>query len=352
MKTAVLIFFIGSYTEYPIPNFGGIGHGIYTVQLNTETGELTTLHTEMARNPSYLALSVDNRFLYCINELDESENPKVGAYKINTDSSLELLNEQPITGGYPCHIKTYGNNVLVACYATGNVIQYPLDASGKLMEAKKQYQHKGSSINKARQEAPHAHQVAVHPNKEDIYVCDLGIDSLKAYGFQGEELAPNTTKDCGVTKGGGPRHMVFNADGSLAYVLNELSGTVSVLKSENGYFEELGTYSALPSDYHGEPSGSAIRLHPNGKFLYTANRKLEALTIFRILGEELQLLDYQYTKGEEVREFNITPNGKWLIACHQNSHDTVVYRIEKDGKLHERYRSKKILSPVCIAFLN
>ena len=61
----ILTFFIGSYTEYPIPGFGGIGHGIYSVELNTETGELRTLHTIKARNPSYLAISDDNQVFIC-----------------------------------------------------------------------------------------------------------------------------------------------------------------------------------------------------------------------------------------------------------------------------------------------
>jgi 6-phosphogluconolactonase len=350
MKAALLIFFIGSYTEYPIPDFGGIGHGIYTVQLNTETGELTILHTMKARNPSYLVISDDNQFLYCVNEIDESENPKVGAYKINADYSLEFLNDQPIAGGYPCYIQTFGNNVLVACYATGNVIQFPLDVSGKLMKAKKEYQHKGSSINTARQEAPHAHQVAVHPNNEDIYVCDLGIDALKAYGFQRGELMPNEKNDVTISKGGGPRHLVFNKAGNLGYVNNELTGTVSVLQRKEGSFDELKVYSALPDDYSGVASGSAIRIHPNGQFLYVANRKLEAISIFRIDKDKLEPIDYQYTNGAELREFNITPDGKWLIACHQNSHDTVSYQIQEDGRLQERYRTKEILSPVCVVF--
>ena len=347
----MLTFFIGSYTEYPIPGFGGIGEGIYTVQMNMETGSLTTVHTEKARNPSYLAISDDHKFLYCNTELDESENPKVRAYKINADLSLEFVNEQPISGGYPCHITTHENNVLVACYASGNVLQFPLDPSGKLMEAKKEFHHKGSSINKARQEGPHAHQVSIHPNKKDIHVCDLGIDTVKAYHFESGELMPNKKKDIAISKGGGPRHMVFNKEGSLAYVLNELTGAVSVLLNKDGVFEEIKTYSSLPEDFAGVPSASAIRIHPNGKYLYAANRTLEAITIFVIDGNTLQLIDYEYTKGKEVREFNITPDGRWLIACHQNSHDTIVYRIEQDGKLVEKYRTKEILSPVCVVFL-
>ena len=348
----MLTFFIGSYTEYPIPGFGGIGEGVYTVQMNMETGKLTTIHTEKTRNPSYLAISDDYKFLYCNTELDESENPKVRAYRINTDFSLEFVNEQPISGGYPCHITTHANNVLVACYASGNVIQFPLDASGKLMAAKKEFHHRGSSINKLRQEGPHAHQVSIHPNKKDVYICDLGIDTVKAYSINSGDLMPNEIRDCPVSQGGGPRHMVFNKEGSLAYVLNELTGAVSVLLNKNGSFEEIKTYCSLPKDFKEVPSASAIRIHPNGKFLYTGNRKLEAITIFRIEEDTLSILDYQYTQGDELREFNITPDGNWLLACHQNSHDTVVYKIQEDGKLVETYRTQEILSPVCIVFQN
>lgn len=346
----MLTFFIGSYTEYPIPGFGGIGHGIYTVQLNTDTGELIKVHTEKARNPSYLAISDDNQFLYCNTELDESENPKVRAYKINTDFSLKFINEQSISGGYPCHLITHGNSILVACYATGNIIQFPLDASGILMEAQKEYYHKGSSINKSRQEAPHAHQIATHPNKKDIYVCDLGIDRIKAYHFQCTELVPNEKMDCEVSKGGGPRHLTFDQEGRFAYVINELTGTISVLHNKKNRFEEIKTYSTLPANFKEVPSASAIRIHPNGKYLYAANRTLKAITIFRIVENTLQTIDYKYTKGEELREFNITPDGNWLIACHQNSHDTVVYKIQEDGRLVETYRTNEMLSPVCIVF--
>lgn len=346
----ILNFFIGSYTMFLTPDFGGTGHGIYTVQLNTQTGELSILNTEMSLNPSYLTVGDDNKFLYCNTEVGIDDNPMVKAYRIKEDFSLEFLNEQPISGGYPCHIITFKNNILVVSYATGNMQQFPLDASKKLMNSEKNYFHKGTSINKERQEGPHAHQVAIHPNKKDIYVCDLGIDTIKAYRFHKSELIPNEEKDISITKGGGPRHMVFNKDGKLAYVLNELSGAVSVLQNKGHVFKELNTYDALPSEYKGEPSGSAIRIHPNGEFLYAANRKLEAIAIFNIKEDKLALLDFQYTQGNELREFNMSPDGKWLIACHQNSHDTVVYQIQHDGKLVETYRTKEILSPVCVVF--
>ena len=352
MKSDYLTFFVGSYTEYLMPGFGGIGRGIYTVQLNYKTGKLNILHSEFVRNPSYLALSDDNAFLYCITEVDQKDHPKVKAFRITDDARLEFLNEQDIIGGFPCHLVVHNSQVLVACYMSGNVLQFPIDNMGALKVNSHNYRHQGSSIHAERQEAPHAHQVVIHPNGRDIYVCDLGIDMVKGYKIDNGKLTPTDHKDCRITIGGGPRHMIFNETGSLAYVLNELSGNISVLENQNDTLKELRTYSSLPKGYLGVASGSAIRLHPDGRFLYAADRALGAITIFRITSHALDVLDYQYTDGEEIREFNITPDGRWLIACHQKSHDTVVYNIQNDGKLAEIHRTREILSPVCVVFPN
>ncbi|UII74754.1 lactonase family protein [Flagellimonas sp. HMM57] len=349
---ALLTFFIGSYTEYLNPDFGGTGKGIYTVQLNEETGEVYTVSVQSSRNPSYLTISMDNQFLYCTTELDITEAPQVQAYKIHSDYSLQILNQQSILGTYPCHLSLFKNTILTACYGTGNMLQFPLMASGELKSVQREYRHSGSGSNKIRQEAPHAHHVAVHPNQKDVYVCDLGVDTVKAYTFTDGILKPNPEKDCEVTKGGGPRHLVFNIDGSIAYVINELTANVSVLKCSDGVFQEIATYASLPMDFKGIPSASAIRFYPNKQVLYVANRSLEAISIFKIIEDTLELLEITRTGGEELREFNITPDGKWLLAGHQNSHDLVVYKIEKDGRLSETYRTREILSPVCITFLN
>ncbi|MEM6379426.1 MAG: beta-propeller fold lactonase family protein, partial [Bacteroidota bacterium] len=147
------ILFIGSYTEWILPDFGGTGQGIYTVGLNPETGALRVLHSVAARNPSYLTLSPDQQFLYAATELFEKDEPKVSAYKINTDYSLTLINEQPVDGGLPCHLQVWEENVLVACYESGNLLQFPLEKSGALQPASHNYSHEGSSVNPERQES-------------------------------------------------------------------------------------------------------------------------------------------------------------------------------------------------------
>tara|TARA_R110002049_G_scaffold74196_1_gene191537 strand:+ start:830 stop:1897 length:1068 start_codon:yes stop_codon:yes gene_type:complete len=346
----MLTFFVGSYTTSINLETVSMGNGIYSLILNTNTGEINVLSTENCRNPSYLTISDKEKILYCITEVSELDNPKVIAYDINNDFSLSLLNQQSINGGYPCHLEKLGSNIIVACYGTGNVIQFPIKGSGKLKVNNKNYYHRGSGVVINRQQSPHAHQIVMQPITNNIYVCDLGIDFIKAYSLENGSLYPIETKDIKMPDGSGPRHLVFNKNGNLAYVLNELSGAVLVLKNKNGSFKSLYSYNSLPKEYLGKPSSSAIRLHPNGLFLYTANRILEAITIFKVVADKLQLIGFHYTRGKELREFNISPDGKWLIACHQNSHDIVVFRIMENGTLEEISRTKKIRSPVCVVF--
>lgn len=335
---------MGSYTEYPVPDFSGFGHGNYSVELNTDTGALTVRHTVKSRNPSYLAISENQMFLYAVTVLDEPSNPTIKSYLMNPDTSLSFLNEKAIPGGYPCHIVAKENNVVVACYVTGNVVHYPTSADGKLLSKITQIKHKGSCVNKERQEGAHAHQVAIHPNGKEIFVCDLGIRMITAYTLEGPVLTSNTAKDCGVSEGSGPRHLVFNSKGNQTYVLNELTGTVAVLENGAEGFVAITDYPTLPLNFKGTPSSSAIRLYINGQFLYTTNRTLEAITIFKIGDSSLETIDFQYTEGEELRELNSAPDSNWLIACHQNSHDSVVYAINEDGTVKKCYRTAEILS--------
>ncbi|CAZ95093.1 lactonase family protein [Zobellia galactanivorans] len=346
----MLSFFVGSYTKSINPEAVCVGHGIYSLMLNTDTGGIVSLSTENCCNPSYLITSENGEFLYCITELNELDAPQIIAYKINDGFSLSFLNKRSINGGYPCHLEKFDSNILVACYGTGNVIRFPLESSGRLQVGKENYYHEGSGAVMNRQESPHAHQIAIQPVTSNIYVCDLGIDCIKAYSLKEGKLYPNAHNDFKMPDGSGPRHLVFNKNGDLAYVLNELSGAVSVLRNENGSFKSLYAYSSLPGKYFGKPSSSAIRLHPKGLFLYTANRVLEAITIFKVMKDQLLLVGFHYTNGKELREFNISPDGKWLIACHQNSHDIVVFRIKENGTLMEVSRTKKMKSPVCVAF--
>ena len=57
--------YVGTYT-------GGSSEGIYVYNLNMSSGELTyESHIAGVENPSFLALSPDNRHLYAVNENED-----------------------------------------------------------------------------------------------------------------------------------------------------------------------------------------------------------------------------------------------------------------------------------------
>jgi len=342
------IFFIGSYTEMLAEDFGGKGEGIYTVEMNMMTGQVKVLSTYFLRNPAYFVRK--EHFLYVVSELENPSEAKITAFYIKEDHQLEFANVQNVKGSLPCHVNILNDNVFVACYGSGNVLNFPLTEDGEILKSKYDFHHVGSSINADRQEAPHAHQIAIHPDGKHFFVPDLGIDKIKVYGFENEILKPIPELDIVITEGLGPRHMVFNSKGDMAYVMNELTGTVAVLKLHNAKFECISLNKALPETFTETPAGSAIRIHPNGKYLYTANRTIDILTVFQIEGDNLNLLNYQYTNGKTIREFHITTNGLWLIACLQDSNEVVSYHILENGLLEERNRTNTITSPVCVCF--
>ncbi|WP_139059121.1 lactonase family protein [Polaribacter reichenbachii] len=344
------ILFIGGYTEMLTPTFGGHSEGIYTLSFNENTGALSLLHITKTRNPGYLVISDCKQFLYTFTEVVREKNPVVKAYRIESNFSLTYLNELAIEGSLPCHISYKNNAVFLACYGSGSVSRFLVDVNGRLLKETHHFTHKGSSVNKERQEMAHAHQVLFHPKKKELYVADLGIDAIKTYNIDNGFLSIKE-KDIITKKGFGPRHIVFSENGKLGYCIGELTGEIAILKEEKEKYIPIKYVQSLPKHFSETPSASALRIHPNQQFLYAANRTLDAITIFSILVDDLVLLDYQFTNGKTLREFHILPSGKWLIACLQDSDETVVYQIKNDGTLIEKNRTTLVKSGVCIAFL-
>src|SRR6266516_4507174 len=99
-----MILYAGSYTEIIDGNSYGHGDGIYCFNFDQDSGSLQLRHAHPATNPSYLCIP-STKYLYTHTEVSEAKKPRVQAFKINEyDFSLQLMNEQDIPGGYPCHI--------------------------------------------------------------------------------------------------------------------------------------------------------------------------------------------------------------------------------------------------------
>src|SRR5919107_716280 len=136
-----LLVFVGTYTE----STPGGSKGIYAARFDTTTGTLSSL-TPVAelKNPSWVTISPDRRFLYAVSEVgvpDATATPAglVVAYAIGAGGTLTELNRMSSGGADPCHlgVDRTGRTVAVANYTGGSIVAYPVGADGRLGAASK-----------------------------------------------------------------------------------------------------------------------------------------------------------------------------------------------------------------------
>src|SRR5437879_5392723 len=179
--------YIGTYTREN-------SKGIYAYRFHPADGKLTPLGLAAeTANPSFLAIHPNGRFVYSVSEGDTGT---VSAFRIEPGSGkLTLLNTVSSKGAGPCHLRVdkTGKNLLVANYNSGSVASLPVKSDGSLSEASAFIQHKGSSVNKQRQEGPHAHSVNLSADNRFLIVTDLGLDQALVYRFDAAKgsLTPN-----------------------------------------------------------------------------------------------------------------------------------------------------------------
>jgi 6-phosphogluconolactonase len=347
--------YFGTYTS------GNNGSkGIYHSVLNTDTGELSTpMLAAEAKNPSFLEIHPNGRFLYAVSESGSAGT--VSAYAIDMDTkNLKLLNSQPSGGSGPCHVNIdhTGKSVLVANYGSGSASVIPIKSDGSLAEPTCFVQHEGSSVNPQRQKGPHAHSVNISPDDRFAFVADLGLDKVMIYKLDVEKgtIIANDPVFAKVKPGSGPRHFTFSVDGKFAYVINEMGGTITVFSYEptSGTLTEIQTISTLPDDFAGRNSCAEVRVHPSGKFLYGSNRGHDSIAVYRIdpTNGKLTFVEHEKTDIKTPRNFNIDPTGKFCLVANQDGNSVVVFKINtKTGALEPTGHKISMGKPVCIRFL-
>ncbi len=187
---------------------------------------------------------------------------------------------------------------------------------------------------------------------------DLGIDKIMIYKFQPElnkPLQPANPSFALAGAGNGPRHFTFHPNEKFAYVVEELSGTVSAYTHNNGILKFLQRVSTHPKNYKGTIGSADIHVSPDGKFLYASNRgDANTITIFSInkLTGKLSLKGYQPVLGKTPRNFVIDPTGNYLLVANQDTDNIVIFKRNKlTGLLKNTGEQLKIPKPVCLKMI-
>jgi 6-phosphogluconolactonase len=350
--------FVGTYTQKE-------SKGIYVYRYDPHVGHLSLMGLAAeTSNPSFLVIHPNHRFLYAVNEDSNYLGPNSGgvsAFAIDDRTGkLTFLNEVRSLGASPCHLEVdkTGKYLLVANYDGGSVAVFPIEKDGRLGEHTDFKQHSGSSVNKERQEGPHAHSVNLSPDNRFCIVGDLGLDKLLVYRFDSTKgtLTPDNPPFAAVAPGSGPRHFAYDPKGKFAYAITEMGSTVVAFRynAESGALHEIQTVSTLPSDFKGQNDDAEIAIDRTGRFLYGSNRGDNSIAVFSIDPAKGTLTRIQIapTGGKEPRHFAIDPSGKYLFAENQYVNEIVKFRIDPEtGKLTKTNDVVKVPSPICLVFL-
>jgi len=388
------ILYVGSYTEIVAGDFGGHGKGISCYEFDAVNGELNLLNNQFQINPSYLSITSimhsnnelenkSSKYLFAVSEVLASKKPVIHTYTINDIYALSLIDTKTIEGGCPCHIHYFKNIegqsfTASACYETGNLVIHTINveatANLNIHEPLNVY-HKGSSQHPTRQTQAHAHCACFDAMSNKLLVCDLGLDQVKVYNVEINNDSFNAIEEQIILlpAGSGPRHICFDDNYSYGFIINELTGSVTIIKHSaekneyeiKGNFDVSGQLSESLKQTINEIEGksvnidtdlgaAAIRVSKDAKFIYTSMRSDNTIRLFAFdpIAESLSYIASYPTQGLTPRDFTIDATGKWLLVAHQDSDTISIFNVNSyNGTLSFHKTVNDIESPVCLAWL-
>jgi 6-phosphogluconolactonase (cycloisomerase 2 family) len=339
-------FLVGTYTD-------SIHHGINHLYFSP-TENLMTVETIAGgiANPSFVIATRDGKRVYSLEEEAGIHGGNVLSFSRNpADNSLTLLDQDESIGDHPCHISLSPNEdfVILGNYTGGSLSIFKVDELGKL-DFVQILQHIGKSINLNRQEKPHVHSTTFDPEGKRVFVADLGTDKIYVYNFNSKNPEPlSLSAEYPVTPGDGPRHLAFSVDGKEVLVVEEMAAALDVFTYENGALIPKQRLSLLDERFSGKVGAAEIRVSPDGKHIYVSNRG-EANTI-SVFGKNAtgtyERIQNISSGGLMPRNFNLTEDGKYLLAAHQASNDIVIFeRDSVSGRLTQTPWKASVHKPV------
>ncbi len=350
------LLFVGTYTRKE-GHVDGKANGIYALKFNTKTGQLDTTGIGAETiNPSYLAVDAVNEMVYAVNEIAGEEpngGGKVKAFKYDRSAmTMKEVSAIDAMGGAPCYIMKHDDHLFSANYVGGNFAVYALANDGSISANTQVIQNVGKGLT-SRQEAPHAHMITHNPHNDDILGVDLGIDEISVFNFNSAAGKLEKSSSVKFQDGSGPRHVDFHPTLKMAYVLNELNGSIDVLNFKDGNYKPVQNIKSTMFPDQDKAGCADIHVHPNGKFLYASNRgPFNTISLYNIQEDgSLKINSERTSDGEVPRAFTIDPAGNFVLIANQNSDNIAVLGIDQpSGRLMDLGINFKAPTPVCLKF--
>jgi 6-phosphogluconolactonase len=349
--------YVGSFTS---ARRKARGDGIHVYRADAAAGTWTHVqHVGDLENPSYLALSPDQRFLYSVH----GDGDYATAFALDRETGLATLLNRASTGGsngVRQAVDPTGRFLVVANYASGSVAVLAIAPDGSLAD-----QHQLEALpgepgpHPTEQKSSHPHDVVFDPSGRFVLVPDKGLDRIFVFRFDhaNGRLAASEPGFVKTRPGAGPRHLAFHPTLAIAWVLNELDSTIATYRwnAERGTLAPIAVTNTLPPDFTGASTTAEIAVAPDGRHVYASNRGHDSVALYAADANDGRLtpIGWQLTQGCGPRFIGLDPAGRFLHAANEQSDTVVTFRVDAaSGKLTPSGQVIANGSPVAIAFLD
>jgi 6-phosphogluconolactonase (cycloisomerase 2 family) len=334
------------------------GDGIHVYRVNPKTGVWKHVqHLGDLVNPSYLLLRPEQRCLYSVH----GDETYASAFSVDRESGfLTPLNTADTGGrnGVYQAVDPSGEYLLVANYTSGSVSVMPIQDGGSLGDCVHSVALQGQpGPHRIEQTSSHPHQVVFDSAGRFVMIPDKGLDRIFVFRFDPNTgtLTPTEQGSVALPPGSGPRHVAFHPSLPIFWGINEISSTVVTyyLEAEHGGVRPVQILPALPSDYVGENTGSAIAASPDGRFVYCSNRTHDSIAIFAVdpASGLLTSIGWVPSRGRIPRFMGFDNAGRFLYAGNEQSDTVVSWRADPvTGHLEPTGQVVRSMSPATIAF--
>jgi 6-phosphogluconolactonase len=333
------------------------GDGIHVYRADPATGAWTHVqHVGDLVNPSYLALSHDQRVLYTVH----GDADFATAFALDPKTGEAKLINRAATGGKNGvreAVDPSGKFLVVANYSSGSVAVLPIGPDGSLHDQHQLVALPGEpGPHKVEQQSSHPHDIVFDPSGRFVLVPDKGLDRVFVFRFDGATglLAPAEPGSIQSRPGAGPRHLAFHPRLPIVWVLNEINSTAATYRwdAARGTLTPLQVITTLPTDFTGYSTSAEIAVSPDGRFVYCSNRGHDSVAIYAADAEGLlSPVGWQSTKGGGPRFIGLDPAGRFLNAANEAGDNVVTFRVDPNsGKLDPTGQVIANASPVTIVF--
>lgn len=272
--------------------------------------------------PSFLA--VKEGYLFAVSEIEGQ--CILHMYSIEKDEIL-LVDTMNLPISEVCHIDYLEESkiLLGSSYGDGIVFTVSVDSEG--------FGHVISKLSQSdkQKELSRVHCTLVTMNEAYIYVTNIAMDRIYKYKHVAGELEE---VDCLLLPtGSGPRHICFGKNESILYVITEYSNEIYVVDLMEKQMRLVSAVKNVIQDSNKELYGSSLCLSQDGKFLYTATRGANIITVFEVDDYCLSLIQTIDCGGNWPRHIELVEEGLYLAVANQLSSKISLMEVDRESGL-------------------